>query len=309
VPAAQQPLVGTFASAPAALPYTAPPGSTPTPGAAAGDPEASGAAAFKDDFNGNSLDSGVWDSGSQAGLIQVSGGYVDLLATGSAKSFPFLVTARPVIPEEGPFFVEWRYKVVGAGALPVMAIDQAPPRHPGEALSAAPFFSSGSFYKAGRFYFEGHYVGDGANGVALNSEHKLRVEVDGNNKARLIFDGGQLGQALPVKQRPKHFYTGPNALKDGAATTWGRLQLDFVAAGALTSPDPATPPPTPTPTPKPTASPTPTPRPTATSNNTVTATPTPVPTATPTPAPTATPPPSPTPTPVPTATADPGATH
>ncbi|MDB5102230.1 MAG: hypothetical protein JWM80_6651 [Cyanobacteria bacterium RYN_339] len=310
IPAGQQPLVGSFASAPVSLPYTAPPGSTPTPGAASGDSDASAAAKaggdFRDDFSGDGLDSGVWDSGAQAGLIQVGSGYLDMFTAGNAKSYPFVVTARPIVPEQGPFFVEWRYKIASGGQQPATALDAAPPRKLGDSMPTAPFFYATTFYTSRRFYFEGHYVGDGVKGLALNTEHKVRVEVDANDKARVIFDGGQIGQAIAVKKRPKYFYSGPDALKDGTAIAWGRLQLDFVAAGVLNVPDPATPPPVaPAPTAKPAATPTPKPTTTTAATAAPTATPTTAATATPTPAPTATP----TPSPSPTTTADPAATH
>ena len=311
----QQPLVGSFASAPASLPYTAPPGKSPRPdGSTEADPAASNTASpsgFRDEFEGEALDSGRWDAGAQKGLITVAEGHLDLLGTGIATSFPYVVSAQPIVPEQGPFFVEWSYKVVGGGALPEFVLDASPPRLPGDALAAAPFFKTGPFYAAKRIVVEGRVVGDGAKGVTIGLEHVFRVEWDAKDFVRVIFDHGQIGAAALAKKRPKHFYVGPEALKDGTAITWGRIQINYVAAGPLTTPDSATPPPTPaTPTPKPAATATPKPAvtttPTAVPTTGTTATPTPLatPTPTPTPSPTATPTPtsSATPTPTPSAT-------
>jgi hypothetical protein len=340
----QQPLVGSFGQGPSQMPYAPPADKTAVavdggvaidgtvdPAGAAPVASDGNSLTFRDTFDGSSLDERRWVSVPQSGVINVANGVLELLNTRGTRNFPYVVTKNPIMPPEGAFYVEWSYKVLVPGSTgTTFGLDAAPPVAVGDAVPVAPAFMTSWFYADMAASVEGQGIGLAKLGYAPAGFHRVRVEVDANNSCRLIFDGGQVGQAVTIKKRPTRFYIGSDhLLTDVAPTSWPRLQLKYLESGPLTTADPATPPPPPTPgptaapatpkpsatagsTPRPTAQPTAqaTPAPTATATPAPTATATPAPTATPTPAPTATPTPAPTatPTPAPTATPTPAPT-
>lgn len=310
---AQQPLVGSLASAPGQAPYS--------PGASnatlsnvdnTGQAPVDANGVFRDDFSGTSLDDARWYSLEQTGVIQVAGGVAELLNTGSAANYPYIATRQAIVPAAGPFYVEFSYKCQSSGSQIAFGLDAAPPLAPTDPVPATPFFYTNWVYDKMAVAVEGALVGSVPNSLGAGKGHTVRIEVDANGMARVIADHAQYGQAVKMKHRPTRFFMGPWPLfKDLAKpASWPRIDLDYVEAGPLTNPDVATPPPTPTPapaktpTPKPTATPTPKPTHTSSSGG---STPTPAPTATPTPTPTdaATPTPAPTATPTPAPTATP----
>jgi hypothetical protein len=202
------------------------------------------AASFRDDFDGPLLDQDKWASYPQSGIIRFEGGKLDLLNTPNQKNFPYLLARHAVIPATGPFFLETSYTLVSAGAAVSFCLDYLPAEAPNEAPLTRPFMSTSWFYHALKFAFEtetGTQTFAGTDGATIGSTHRIRVENDGNTTYRVIFDTTELG-TFQSKRRPTRFWIGANPVADlKGGTTWPRLQIDYVAAGVLGAPDPATP--------------------------------------------------------------------
>lgn len=211
-------------------------------------------AGFKDDFSSPRLDTSRWKLFEQSGLVLFKEGRLELLNAGRAKNFPYLVTRRAIIPDDGPFFFEINYEILAAAEIGTsFCLDYAPPEEPGVAHVSAPFMQA---YAAGSlmpiFNTENGEVRlEVPEGGKPGKPHKLRVEYGGTGIYNVLFDGTSIG-TVKSKRRPSKFWTGIYPQVDRNEVFWPRVALDEVAAGVLKEPAPI-PTATPTPTPEPEA--------------------------------------------------------
>ena len=233
------------------------PTSTPAPGASASAGFEPGVF-FRDDFDGTALDASRWNAFAQSGIILVRDGKAELLNTGKQVNFPYVVMKENQLPKEGPFYVEWSYEFFATGAI-AFALDYLPPDKPGEEILTQPFLRTANVHGNMRFYLtleKGVQTFDAPLGYKEGAPHRVRLECDGKDNFRLLFDQYEVG-SFTSSRRPLKFWVGQYPVKDSAATLWPRVALDYVTAAVLTTP--AVSEPLPTPTPKPTPKPTPEP--------------------------------------------------
>jgi hypothetical protein len=205
-------------------------------------------AGFRDDFDGASLSEQRWRSLPQTGMITLKDGVLELLNPGNQPNFPYLYTRPAIIPAEGPFYFEFKYRVLALGSTsPSFCLDYAPVSQPGEAPIAEPFMRLSQFY----FTLKGTFSTEsGPKAYDVPGElrafspgedwHRVRLENDGSGKYRFIVDQKELATFTSTR-RPQKFWIGTYPVKDTDASSWPRLQFDYVAAGALGAPDPAQP--------------------------------------------------------------------
>lgn len=240
-----QPAVVVVAPSPSAAPSTAASATSSATAAASPSPAPSVAAGFREDFDGPSLAPAVWSAFPQSGILHFDSGHLELINSSGTKNYPYLVTKNPIIPASGPWYFEMSFAVVTQGTPPSFSLDYLPADGPGDMPLTSPFMSTTTFYNALRMNFvteNGVKTYDGAKGNQPGAFHRLRVENDGQLNYRVIFDQTELGR-FTSKRRPQKFWLGQNPPKDAniAVPSWQRLQLDYVAAGTLDTPDPATP--------------------------------------------------------------------
>ena len=213
--------------------------SSPTPTAVPSDP-----LAFRDDFDGLVLNQDRWASFAQSGIIRFEAGKLDLLNTANQKNFPYVVSKQSIVPPTGPFFVELSYLLVSGGAPVSFSLDYLPADVPNEKPLTTPFMSTTWFYSHMKINFEteaGAPSFTGLKGYTFGTPHRLRLENDGSGNYRVIFDQTEVG-TFHSKRRPTRFWVGTNPPADlKTGTNWPRLQIDYIAAGVLLIPDPATP--------------------------------------------------------------------
>ena len=257
------PVVPATSSASADATVSPAPGPTPVPTATPSATPTPAPAGFRDDFNGSALDASRWLSFPQTGIVRVADGMLDVLNTPTQRNFPYVVTHDAVVPAEGPVFMELAYRYVTLGTNISFNWDFLPAELPNEKALTVPFMATNFVYTNMVLNFDtetGAATFQSAKAVAPSDAfHRLRLEFDGKDAWRVILDTTELGK-FTSRRRPRKFWIGQNPPKDlTTGASWPRIQLDYVAAGPLTSPDPARPAPTPAPTPVPTATPTPKP--------------------------------------------------
>lgn len=229
----QQPAAAPATACPVVsmAPATPVPTATPTPAGAA----------FRDDFDETNLDGSRWLSFPQSGLVRIQDGKLDSLNTGGQKNFPYLVTRDAIIPATGPFYFELAYQFISNGGQVSFSLDYLPAEAPNEKPLTTPFMVTSGFYDKLRMVFDTETTPqtiDGTKGIAAGP-HVLRIENDGNNTYRVVLDGAEAG-TFTSKRRPTKFWMGQNPPKDLAnGATWPRIELDYVAAGPLDAPAPA----------------------------------------------------------------------
>ncbi|MDB5096804.1 MAG: hypothetical protein JWM80_1225 [Cyanobacteria bacterium RYN_339] len=197
---------------------------------------------FRDDFDGTVLDPTRWASFPQSGIIRFENGKLDLLNTNNQKNFPYVLAKQAVFPASGPFFLEVAYTVVTGGTNISFSLDYLPAETPGEKPITKPFMSTTWFYNNLQFNFDtenGAPTFQGTKGYLPALPHRLRIENDGSTTYRVIFEQTEVG-TFQSKRRPTRFWIGSNPVADlKAGAVWPRIQVDYVAAGPLTAPDPA----------------------------------------------------------------------
>jgi hypothetical protein len=232
------------APTPAVTPTAAATVCPPAPSAAPTATPTPVATGFRDDFDGPVLDPERWTSFPQSGIVRFEGGKLDLLNTANQKNFPYLLSKPNVIPASGPFFLEVSYVLISGGTAISLSLDYLPAEAPGEKPVTKPFMFTNWFYSSLQLNFDtenGAPVFYGPKGYAFNTPHRLRVENDGSSHYRVIFEQTEIG-TFESKRRPTRFWVGANPVADlKTGANWPRLQLDYVAAGPLDAPDPATP--------------------------------------------------------------------
>lgn len=238
---------------PAASPEASP---TATPSVAPSPSPSPAAVGFRDDFDGAQLDDTRWLSFPQSGIIRLTGGKLELLNTAGQKDFPYLVTRDEIVPPTGPFFVEFSYTYLTLGAPVAFCLDYLPAAQPNEKPLTTPFMATAGFYGNLVLNFDtenGTQSFQGVRALSVGVAHRVRLECDGQQNYRAIIDQTEVG-TFASKRRPTKFWIGTNPPKDQpTGQTWPRLDVDYVAAGPLASPDAATPAPSPTPSASPSA--------------------------------------------------------
>jgi hypothetical protein len=210
-------------------------GASATPAATASPPLEG--ADFQDDFTASTLDDTKWVGYKQAGLILPQDGRLELLSAGNTATYPYFVTKNAIFPAAGPFFFEINYAYLAGGAPVSFNLDYFPPEAPGQDGLTVPFMRTTPVSSAMRMVFHvesGDPYLDTPLG-ALSSDakpHTLRIEFDGTETYRIVFDGAERG-TVKSKRRPEKFWVGNYPNRATVAQAWPRIAIDYVKAGVL----------------------------------------------------------------------------
>lgn len=228
-----QPLIGAASPSP----------SSNASGSNATDTAQPGTEGFDEEFSGVTLDAAQWQSFAQSGVISVHDGLLDLVTSANVPNYPYVVTKADIIPQDGAFFFETKYNRLSFGAVPSISLDYLPASAPNVAPLTQPFMALGTHDSNLTLIFNlenGTKTYDIPNSATLNVAHRIRVENDGQGNYRVIVDETQIA-TFHSAYRPMKFWIGANPPKDRTPGDWSRMTLDYVKAGLLTAPDPATP--------------------------------------------------------------------
>lgn len=227
----QQPTIGgsaapTASGAPAA-----------TPGASTPLPEG---ADFVEEFSGPTLDEAKWQLVKQAGLTLFEDGRLQMLSAGTKPTFPFLATRDVIIPQDGPFFFELKYQYLSNGAPVSFNLDYYPPEQPNMDGLTIPLMRTMPVATAMRMIFHTEtgepFVDTGLDAyLSTTGPHTMRVEFDGTETYRVLFDNVERG-TVTSKRRPRKFWVGNYPNRTTAGQSWPHIALDYLKAGVLAAP-------------------------------------------------------------------------
>lgn len=197
---------------------------------------------FVDDFSGTGVDDSKWRAYQQTGLFLMKDGRLEMLNAGNQPNFPLLISKNVIIPQGGPYFFETNFQYLASGAAVSFNLDWEPPEEPGKDGLTVPFMRMQYVATSLRLIFN---TEDGPKNVDTGlgttdpktGPHTLRIEFDGKDRYRVLFDGNEKGTFMS-KRRPRKFWVGAYPNKDVSPTAWPRLAFDYVKAGVF-SPAPA----------------------------------------------------------------------
>jgi hypothetical protein len=204
---------------------------------------------FVDDFSGTGVDDTKWLAWQQTGLFLMKDGHLEMLNAGNQPDFPLLISKNVIIPQDGPYFFETNFQFLANGSPVSFNLDWEPPEQPGVDGLTVPFMRTQPVASSLRMIFN---TEDGTKNVDTGlgtldpktGAHTLRIEFDGKDGYRVLFDGEEKG-TFTSKRRPRKFWVGAYPNKGVPSTAWPRISFDYVKAGVFT------------PTPAPSATPTP----------------------------------------------------
>lgn len=208
---------------------------------------------FVDDFSGTGVDESKWRAYEQTGLFLMKDGRLEMLNAGNQPDFPLLISKNTIIPQDGPYAFETNFQYLAGGAAVSFCLDWEPPEAPGMDGLTVPFMRTQYVATSLRLIFN---TEDGPQNVdtglgAIDPKtgpHTLRIEFDGKDTYRVLFDGQEKG-TVTSKRRPRKFWVGAYPNRNVTPTAWPRIAFDYVKAG------PYAPTPAPAATPTPSASP------------------------------------------------------
>lgn len=224
-------------------PSATPASAAPTLPAASASPSPAGVF-FRDDFDGDALDPSRWTVHERDGRVLVGKGQLEMLVGGQAASFPLVLPKHDNLPKEGPYYVETRYTFNTTGRVSGFNLDYVPLSAPDDPGITEPFLRWSLYALNLNFLFktESQQISalPPANALAPKVPHRFRLEFDGEDTYRVIYDDQELS-TFESRRRPALLWFGVYPNKPGAAASWASWSVDYVESGVLVTPDPARP--------------------------------------------------------------------
>jgi hypothetical protein len=252
------PLAGPSASTaptPSPASFSLPlPGGTDAPSTRPpGQPPVAAGGAFRDDFDGETIDASRWAVNDNDGLVVVRGGRLIMVGLGSVK-YPRLISRVDSMPATGPRYLEVRYESLWEGEMPGFNLDYTPTLDPDEPAVSTPWVSTGRHYSHLTVQFNPFGGGPDFNMAEASTgvpgaPHTLRYEFDADNVCRVLVDNLEVASRKTSSVPPLRFWIGNHLLKARDKVDWTKLAVDYIESGVLKEPTKSRATPTPVPTP------------------------------------------------------------
>jgi hypothetical protein len=252
------PLAGPSAStaptpSPASFSLPLPDGKEPGSMRPSGQPTLAAGGAFRDDFDGATIDESRWAVNDNDGLVVLRGGRLIMVGLGSVK-YPRLVSRVDSMPATGPRYLEVRYECLWEGSMPGFNLDYTPTLDPDEQAVSTPWVSTGRHYSHLTVQFNPFGGGPDFNMAEASTgvpgaPHTLRYEFDADNMCRVLVDNLEVASRKTSSVPPLRFWIGNHLVKSQEQLNWTKLAVDYIESGVLEKPTKARSTPTPVPTP------------------------------------------------------------
>lgn len=230
-----EPQVGPPPSASPSVPVQV---STPSP-TAQSSPEAPpiglGIAAprFEERFAGPNLNPEVWTALLGPGKQSLGPQGMRLYVEGRQTAFPYVYTRQAVVPQQGPWAVEWSFHLGSITSRQFMVLDYLPPEGFDSPTQSPHFIAVGRVNETIRV--SGPVLGGVFFSEAMTTDayHTFRVEGDGKASASIFIDGKAFRAPFKVVFPPLRFWVGSTPPNNTNFQDWGEIRLKHLVAGRL----------------------------------------------------------------------------
>jgi hypothetical protein len=191
---------------------------------------------FRDEFDGDQIDTDRWIVQDNDGLVVAQDGRLLMVGTGS-RNFPRLLSRIEVFPPRGARFLEVGYEMLTDGWYPGFNLDHLPPERPGERPEKA-FVSTRPFYSGLMVVIPstGVTLPGPVNTGVVGKPHRFRIEVKEDESYRFIVDNDEVGTTAASQRPPRNFWIGNELFPTGEPMVWAKLAIDYIETGEMTAP-------------------------------------------------------------------------